>query len=101
MTKAHKFLSLTAWALAFAMVGLVTRLVTQNQIETRYLVVLFCGLALMVEWGIRPALGLKRDWARFALNCIAATLAIIAVKWTIEGVHPWVIRAARLVGQGL
>lgn len=50
--------------------------------ESRLQIVAFWMIALLLEL----AAGDERSWPRFALNGSAATAAIIAAKWYIEGV---------------
>lgn len=71
-------------AVAFVLAGLSVRYFTQFQIESRYLVLLFIFLAIFFEFAIRPALGLTRDLVSLIMNCAAATVGIIAMKWMLE-----------------
>lgn len=82
-------LSLTLWALIFAAAGGATRYGTRYLIETRYLIALFCLLAIVLEFVIRPAMGTRRNRGALVLNCASAIAAIITVKWALEGIHPW------------
>jgi len=89
MTRTKRILSLILWALAFATAGFVARYLSHHRFETRYLIPLFCSVAALLEFVIRPALGMRRDLVALFLNCAASTIAIIAMKWLIEGIHPW------------
>ena len=88
--KQHKaILSPILWALIFAAAGGAARFAARYLIETRYLIALFCVLAIILEFAIRPAMGARRSLGALILNCTAATTAIITIKWTLEGPHPW------------
>ena len=87
MLRIKRFLPLILWSLAFAVAGCAARYVVHNRLETRYLVILFCLAAGLLEW-VRPARKLRRDLVPFMLNSAAATVAIVAMKWMLEGVHP-------------
>lgn len=92
--RTKRVLSLLTWALAFATAGFVARYLSHHKFETRYLIPAFCLAAALLEFVIRPALGIRRDLLALTLNCAAATIAIIVIKWLIEGPHPslrWLI----------
>ncbi len=89
MMQYKAILSLILWALFFAAAGGAARYATRYLIETRYLVALFCLLAIILEFVIRPAMGGRRNLGALILNCTAAITAIITIKWTLEGIHPW------------
>ncbi|QIG53203.1 hypothetical protein G6N82_02680 [Altererythrobacter sp. BO-6] len=85
MAKYRRIFSLSFWAVAFGAAGMITRYLTQYQIETRYLVLLFVALAIALEFVRRPLPGLRVDTARLVVNCTASAAAIIAMKWMLEG----------------
>lgn len=89
MTQNKGILSLILWALIFAAAGGVARYASRYLIETRYLIVLFCLIAIVLEFVIRPPMGKRRNLGALLLNCTAAIAAIITIKWTLEGIHPW------------
>jgi len=89
MTKYKAILPLILWALIFAAAAGAARYASRFLIETRYLIALFCLLAIVLEFVIRPAMGAQRNLGALLLNCTAAIAAIITVKWTLEGIHPW------------
>lgn len=89
MAKSRRILSLLVWTMAFGAAGMGVRYWTQFQVETRYLVLLFIVLAILLEFAIRPALGLRRDMVGLVLNCAVASAAIIAMKWMLEGLPGW------------
>lgn len=91
MTQYNRILSSILWALTFAAAGGAARYASRYLIETRYIIALFCLLAIVLEFVIRPAMGARRDFAALLLNCTAATVAIVAVKWIMEGIHPWLL----------
>jgi hypothetical protein len=89
MTQYKGILALILWALIFAAAGGAARYASRYLIETRYLIALFWLLAIILEFVIRPAMGAQRSLGTLILNCTAATAAIITIKWTLEGIHPW------------
>lgn len=89
MTQHKATLSPILWALTFAAAGGAARYASRFLIETRYLIALFCLLAIIVEFVIRPAMGGRRNLGALILNCTAAIAAIITIKWALEGIHPW------------
>jgi len=89
MPHAKRILSLAFWAFAFGVAGFLVRGIFAHGIETRFIILAFWLLAVALEFVIKPALGGRRDLVSLTLNCTAAMFAIIAMKWMIEGVHPW------------
>lgn len=89
MAESGRILSLSLWAVAFGAAGMSTRYLTQYQIETRYLVLLFLALAIALEWVRRPLPGRRVDTTRLTLNCAVSAAAIIAMKWMLEGLPHW------------
>ena len=77
---------LISWALAFAIAGFVARYLSQGDVETRYLILVFWLFVALLELVVRPAFGMRRNYAALILNGTAATIAIISMKWLIEGV---------------
>lgn len=82
---ARRIVSLLLWAFAFATVAYVARYLAHHRFETRYLIPVFCALAIVLELVVRPALGIRRDFLALVLNCAAASAAILVMKLLIEG----------------
>jgi len=97
MTKSLRLASRIPWVLTFALAAFAVRYVFHNAIETRYLILLFGAFAALLEFGIRPALGMRGDFIAFLMNLAAAIFALVAMKWALEGVHPWL----RWLAEGL
>jgi hypothetical protein len=89
MTKFLRLSSRIPWVLVFALAAFAVRYVLHNAIETRYLILLFAASAALLEFGVGPALGRRRDLIAFLMNVSAAVIALVAMKWMLEGVHPW------------
>ena len=83
--QARRIFSLLVWALAFATLAFIARYLAHHRFETRYLIPVFCALALVLEFVVRPALGMRRDMVVLSVNCAAASMAILVMKWLIEG----------------
>jgi hypothetical protein len=89
MTHYNRILSLMLWALTFAAAGSAARYASRYLIETRYIIALFCLIAIILEFVIWPAMGRQRNLGALLLNCTAAIAAIVTTKWILEGIHPW------------
>lgn len=78
------FLRLLA-ATAFLVTAGVTRSLFQHSIDTRYQILAFWVLAVAFE-GLASASGRQFEALRLLLNGGAATVAIIAVRISLEGI---------------
>ncbi len=58
---------------------------------SRWQIAAFWLLAALLEWGVKPRIGLKARWLTALATAIATTLAILAVRWHVEGLcpHTW------------
>ena len=68
----------------FALAGALTRL-TLLSVATRFQIVAFWIAALVLHFIVRRSYGSRLSRFALALNGIAATVAIIATKWWLEG----------------
>ena len=77
--------SLLAWAIVFAIVGVLARLLLHTMVESRLIIVFAWLLAMVLEYLLRPLFHLRPRNEAWLLNGIAATVGIVATKWTLEG----------------
>lgn len=81
---------LAASATLFAAAAAALRWLAQDYMETRYLFLMFATLAAGVEFAGHRR-GIRANLHRFGGNLFAAALALLAVKWSIEGINPHVV----------
>lgn len=75
-----------ATALTFAVFAGVVR--TQlTQVHSKLQLLGYAVAGALVELLLMPRLGRKSSWRAWALYVVAATAAIVAVKWWLEGLH--------------
>lgn len=62
-----------------------------TEIETRLQILVFLILAVCVEWIVKPLLGVRSQWLLAILTGLCSTIAIILVRWYLEGLcpHTW------------
>jgi hypothetical protein len=87
---------IAAGALCFALLAAAIRSTTQGLVETRYQFLGFLLLFLLVE-GMAHRRGRGVNRIRFGVNLFAVATALLAVKWGIEGVSPYLIRLWKMV----
>jgi hypothetical protein len=80
--------SLVLTALGFALIAGLARHYHWHT-ESRLQILAFWGLALFYEVEVRAIGHTGPSFLSFAVNGCAATASIIAMKWFIEGLPPW------------
>jgi uncharacterized membrane protein YoaK (UPF0700 family) len=80
-------ISVLIGALCFAVAAMMVRFIIRD-VESRFQILFFWLLALVFELVVESRLRVWPIKSRFFLNGIAATLAIVAAKWLIEGLPP-------------
>jgi hypothetical protein len=74
-------------AIGFGIAAMAIRFLFQS-VESRLQIAVFWLLALALELVLRPSANARPRWIHVVFNGIAATIAIVAVKWSMEGLPP-------------
>ena len=77
--------SFFVWALVFLIIGVSSRFLLHNKVESRFIIAAAWMVALALEYLLRPLFDLRPRNKAFLLNGIAATVGIVATKWSLEG----------------
>lgn len=84
----RRTLELVGWAGGLGLLALALRYRITN-FESRNQIVLFIALSTLAESSLAAMQGRRIDKARLVLGYAASTIAVVAMKWSLEGLPPF------------